>query len=167
MTAGLLLLVAMMHPARECELSLWLRAPSIAIRDSADIVVHGTILGFEEADWDSWGSVEIAVERSWREQVTDPVKFLYDEECSPRLEIGETYYIGVFRYNGEPWVFAALADRDSTSLIAFLSRTNVLQPVPPREHSRSLSWFVIGGVGVIAVATLLARRRRGSHVNEG
>jgi hypothetical protein len=49
MTAVLLVLAAMVNPARECELSLWLRAPSIAIRDSADIIVHGTILGFEEA----------------------------------------------------------------------------------------------------------------------
>jgi LPXTG-motif cell wall-anchored protein len=83
------------------------------------------------------------------------------------LEIGGTYYIGVFRYDDEPWVLAALADRDSTSLTAFLSRTNTLQPVPPPEHGRSLRWFVIVGIGVIAVASLLTRRRRRSHGNEG
>jgi hypothetical protein len=139
-------------PMRECELADWLHAPETAIRDSADIVIDGTVVGFDEPSPQLHGTVQLEVRRSWREQTQRRVSFLYYEECGPRLEIGDAHIFGVFRYGDESWVLAALPDSQAAPLIAALAPSQVFVPYAPSAPVR----YGVAVIGFVAIAIVVA-----------
>jgi hypothetical protein len=163
----MVLLAVMLSATLECELAPWLADQAGAIRDSAHLVVEGTIVGLRLLPPGSGREVEvtISVARTWRESVSDSlIAHVVDYECGPELYFLGSYVLGLWREEKTPIVLAAVERWEAVDLVADLGG-----PLPLiGEAPKSIRWYVLPfAVFVVllllSVFLLTARRRASSR----